>query len=312
MRDNGSDFDSNDFINGVDDLFEEPIIEEKGKKSRGSKKKSINRGDKAPKRSLAPFRFGIIASVFVFVFALLFVGGEGGKYVVVTKFPIAPLTTISKDNVEAVLLPEEAFVEGAFVASNAEEALEKALQEVTGESLYPIGVKTQITAEMFSKLTNGSGGVLAAGERIISISADIANAANGKLKPGDRVDVISAVANGNGLVLISNIAQNVPIISIGVSEQQIKNLAESQIGENISKSPEEILPANPLPGIYVLKIKEELVTKILAADAGQKLGSGKVYLVYRGVDDSEVSQGTTDLLTVLCENPINARYACAG
>jgi hypothetical protein len=102
MRDNGSDFDSNDFINGVDDLFEEPIIEEKGKKSRGSKKKSINRGDKAPKRSLAPFRFGIIASVFVFVFALLFVGGEGGKYVVVTKFPIAPLTTLSKDNVEAV------------------------------------------------------------------------------------------------------------------------------------------------------------------------------------------------------------------
>jgi Flp pilus assembly protein CpaB len=313
MRNNGSDFDSDEFINGVDDLFDEPVIEEKSKKGKGRKGRSSKRGDSAPKRSLAPFRFGIIASILVFLFALIFMGGESGKYVVVTKYPLTPLSKITPENIEAISLPENALVKGAISAASADEAVEKALKEITGDSLYPIGAKTQITSEMFSVLTKDGGGYLNPGERIISISADIANAANGNLRPGDIVDIVSAVANGNGLVLVSTIAQSIPIVSVGVSEQQIKNVADSQIGENKLKTPAELLPTNPLPGIYVLKVKEDIVTRILAADAGQKLGSAKVYLVYKGSDTSSITGvGTVDLLSILCENPANSRFACTS
>ena len=73
---------------------------------------------------------------------------------------------------------------------------------------------------------------------------------------------------------------NVPVVSVTVSEDRYNAVADAQSGDKNVRAA-DVLPGDPVPGTYVVRISADQVGKIIAADSG-----GKIYLAYR-TDDAE-------------------------
>lgn len=290
----------------------DPKAAKPGRMRRG-KKTAIARGDKPPTRTLTPYRLGIIVFVVFGLAVFGLMGSSPKQYVAIAKSPVPALGTLSLSVVDAVAVTDEALVPGAFKAKTKDEAIKLALKTLTGAAQYPIPAKSQLTAEMFADVSLGLGYGLSPSERLVSISASVSGAITGKLRAGDRVDVVFASTNGQGGILTSVVASDILIVATSAAEQTLKNVADKQVGENKDTAAADLLPTQPLPGIYVLRTPAELVTVLATVDAASAFGSGKLYLVYRAPGATgQADLGATDLTSIQCTDPGTARYACAS
>lgn len=214
--------------------------------------------------------FALIAGVVV-VFMLT--DEPAHEYVVRTTSDVPAGTALTAGLLEATPLPNDAIEPNAFSASTGEEALEEALAELEGTvTQFPLPAKSQIRTDQFGfQTTLGAG--LAPNERLVSIRATVSTAVAGGLSVGDRVDIFGAT-DGRARI----VAYDVPIMSITVSEDGYNSVADQQAADPELR-PEEALPSDPVPGIYVVKVPAEILPTIINWNE-----SASLYLAYRGSD----------------------------
>lgn len=230
--------------------------------------------------------------LFAGIFALLaggavvwYLGGSGGtQYVVRSASDIAAGTPISRELLEAAELPADALEPDSFTADSAEGALDKAMEELDGVvSQYPLAKKSQLREGQFG-LQATLGAEMDPSERLVSIQASVGTSVAGALSAGDRVDIIGAA---DGLTRV--VAYNVPIMSITVSEEQYNSVADQQSADKDVKAG-DILPGNPVPGIYVLKLPAAAVPGVLNWNE-----SATLYLSYRAPNSIDVEMSDSTL-----------------
>jgi len=209
---------------------------------------------------------------------------NSGTYVVVAKQPINAGTVLTPDLVQAIKLPPDAIVDGAITSNSADGAVQTATQDFSGGNI----ITNQLIPQNGQLSTNTFGPGLAlatqlpAGERLVSTSAKVANSVAGKLKPGDRVDVVATVDGTTGII-----ARNVPVVAYTASESQINQAANQQSGSDKNKSPDSLLPGEPIPGIYVLQVPTADAIKIVAARE-----TGDINLLYLGPNATDAPAGS--------------------
>jgi Flp pilus assembly protein CpaB len=247
------------------------------KNKKGKKDTDAKNGKGTPtNRSGRTFKIMAGAAVAVFAGAMLFLNTpEASVYVVKAKGNIGALATVDQAQLEAVKVTPEGLEAGAVTADSAEKALAEAVKVINGRTTqYPIFSGAQLHQEMFSKTEVQLDSSLQADERLFSVNATVSGAVAGTIKPGDHVDVVAVTTNGDSAATV--VAYDVTVAAVTVSEQQINSVAGSQTGEGKDQNPQDLLPGNPIPGIYTLRIKQDQMTTLAAADGGTDL-----YLAYR-------------------------------
>lgn len=255
----------------------------------------------------------LIAAGFAIVIAvaalLLLAPKSSGTYVIEASRDIPALSPISVEMVKAVSVPQDSIVADAIQAADATEALALATEQfkTNPRVKYPIKTNQQITASDFgadlaldAPLTNG--------ERLISISASVANGVAGQLTAGDSVDIIGTVDDASNVKVTGLLASNVPIVSVTVAENQIEQAGSKQTQGTGATTAAEALPANPIaPGIYVLRVSAEDATNIAAVQAG-----GKLTLLYRNSDSQDLKPELLSGVQALCKVNADSASCLAG
>lgn len=219
----------------------------------------------------------LIAGLFALLVAaaavLIYTSATKGTYAVIAKNPINAGTVLNVDMVTAVKTPDDLLVSGAITGNSEQDALTKAKDTFTGQA-----VTNQIIPQngQLSTSTFGPGLALStqlpAGQRLVSVAAKVSRAAGGKLKPGDKVDVVATVDGRTGVI-----ARNATIVSYTVSQDQFDQAANQQSGSDKNAKPDNLLPGEPIPGIYVLAVPTAEAVKVNAARE-----TGEVNLLYLG------------------------------
>jgi Flp pilus assembly protein CpaB len=254
-----------------------------------SKRKAPTRRVLGLQRSLAVG----LAVVTIAVFALAGLGTtEDDAFVIRAAVSVAELNEITADMVEIVPVSSRFVEEGALAASDRA-TLETQAAGLLGQiARYPIARGQQLRPGMFSGPT-GELVSLGADERLVSIPASLANAVAGTLRPGDRVDVI-AVERREGIAGV--IATNIEIVSIRLDADQLYNLSGEQTGPGGREiRPDELQPAEPIPGMYTLRVPVELMPLIAVASA-----MGELHLFYRGTGSTDLAPASVSLAEHLC------------
>lgn len=220
----------------------------------------------------------VFALVFALVAGVLLLtitsGGKGDQvWVVRASEPIPALSPVSAEQLEYVQLSESVVEEGA-VSADSEEAIRKEVARIleNARTRYPIARNQQLREAYLTREV--SIGALASDERLISVEATPAAAVAATLKPGDRVDVIGYDSQSN---IAGVVATDVTIVSVSVSNTGFTSAATEQTNsEGRERSPNELLPGDPIPGTYVLRVRTFEVAPITVA-----AGGGEVFLAYR-------------------------------
>lgn len=239
-------------------------------------RKKVVKDEKPPTKRLINRQIGI-AAIFALlaglVVAYLVTAESDTVFVVRTQSDITAGTSLSGSLLEAAELPAEAVEPNTYTAASAQEALDAALDDLDGTvTQFPLPAKAQIRSDQFGLQAN-LGQELDPTERLVSIQASVGTSVAGALSPGDRVDIIGATDGWTRVV-----AYDVPIVSITVSEDRYNSVADRQSTDK-DVNPDELLPGNPVPGIYVLRLPAELVPSVVNWNE-----SATLYLIYRGAD----------------------------
>lgn len=259
----------------------------KSRRERGSKSKDSGEGKPVTRRLIS--RQVAVAGVFALVAGLavthFLTEGDETQMVVRTKSDVSAGTAITGSLLEAAPLPAEAVEPNAFTGATAEEALDKALDELEGVvTQYPLASKTQLRADQFGIEAN-LGEDLGPTERLLSIRASVSSAVAGGLSVGNRVDIVGAT---DGVTRV--VAYNVPIVAITVSEDRYNSVADAQTTDREVK-PQEVLPGDPVPGIYVVRVPAEIVPALVNWNE-----SATLHLIYRGADSQDVLSDPNSLM----------------
>lgn len=196
---------------------------------------------------------------------------------------------------EVVAVPIEALEDGAIVGISAEQVLARAngtemnkdgqdVSVVGRRPLYPVVAGQTVRPEAFSRTDVSYAREIKPNERLVSISASASTALGGALVVGERVDVVVAF-DGNASVA----AQDVEIVGISADESAFRNAQQRQNsagGEALS--PGDVLPSDPIPGIYTMAVPSDVALALVAADASN---GASIYLVGRA--DVSLDLGST-------------------
>jgi Flp pilus assembly protein CpaB len=231
----------------------------------------------------------------VLVAGLVFVATTSSTketYVVRVNDEIQALSAITPNQIEAVSMPDYAIEPGAISAPTAKEALDAALELIKNgrmRQFTPSGRQLR-TADISPEGQLRE--PLAADERLVSIEASVASAIGGQLQAGDRVDIvalasISTAGDEQNLAdfeqregrIARQILSDVEIVNVLPGAQAFDSAAQQQTGPDSGRTPGEILPANPVPGIYVLR-----VTYDEAVVLGLVNGEADLFLTLRGAE----------------------------
>lgn len=238
---------------------------------------------------------GLLA--FVVIFTSTSVSG-GDTYVLRAKRAIPAMGELSADMFEAVAVEEGDLVEGAVTGDSEKDALEGA--ELEGRvAQYPISKGAQLTEAMFTVEAQLSAD-LDPQQRLVSIDAEVSTAVAGALRPGDHVDIWAASPQQN---LAQLVITDVEIAAIQIPEDQFSALYQQQVssaGDGDDKSPTEVLPTKPIPGMYTLKLNQSLIGRLAILDADRDVS---LYLVYRGQDAESIAPTPIDMGTAFCAYP---------
>lgn len=219
-----------------------------------------------------------------------------GLYVARAEISLSEMTQLDMAMVRVEPVPEQ-FLERGAISGGSIEAVEGMLEEIYGQvTRVPVGEGQQLRSEMFTgaerQLTP-----LRPSERLISMPAGVANAVGGALRPGDRVDVV-VVDRREGIA--GTVAVDIEVVAVRLSAEQIAGLSAEQTGpEGRELRPEQLQPAQPIPGLYTLRVPGELVPVLASAST-----EGVVHLVYRGVGGDEVTPAAAALLEAICRTTI--------
>ena len=256
-----------------------------------SKAKSGSNDKPVTKRAVSLNRR--IALIFAVVMALLVVlvltQSAPTSYVLVVSKQIQPLTSLSTDNVSIVKVDNKAIENGALTSSDA--GALKAIFNSTFNS-------KKVNVQMFKNQQLHKEYIapdLLVDEQLISLSVKSGDAVVGKINAGDFVDVWAGISNGP----VSLVASNIQVYSLGLSQEQLDSLSNTIVSKPDSQK-SALLPGNPIPGSYVLKIKTFDVLKFLAISNSTSSG-GRVFVTLRSPDaTSTIVNGPTDAHTVIC------------
>lgn len=244
-----------------------------------------------------------LAIVLALIAAALVWGSLGAPepettYVLRTAAPIPALSIVSADNLEAVALPDAAIEDGAITGATADEAFaaaETLLSTSRLRTALPAG--RQLHTDDFTADATVAGS-LAPGERLVSIRAGVHDAVGGQIRTGDHIDVIGVIDVENNPVA-NVIAHDLEVVSILPDESQFQSAAQQQVvGGDIDKTPSELLPGDPIPGIYV--VKADVTQAVILGMANDK---ATLYLVLRGGDAIDQEPGSVSLNDVIVGTP---------
>lgn len=252
-------------------------------------------------KSKSSTRISLVAMLVAVLVAFLVVfvasGGEDGKWVLVARQSIAARSTLDVDLFEARMLPEEAIVAGAVTADSVEE-LAKAADEAGIDGAvaqYPLPKDGQFSVNLISTETELAR-PLGENERLISVPAGFAAGVAGTVKVGDRVDLYAVGDSSNPVANL--VISDVEVAGVSLPEDQISALYQAQVSAAESgeeKSPSELLPGDPIPGVFTLRVPVDQVATVAVAAEHAEL-----VLAYRGANASQTDHDPVDLYAVLC------------
>jgi Flp pilus assembly protein CpaB len=290
-----------------------PPQPKKGRKVRKAKAPKADRGRRAAKvsdtdpvtrQSNRALRAGVVTALVFGVLAMLVLSApQETDLVVRASEDISAYAVVSVDQFQITALPPAAIEEGAISGKDRDELVAQ-LEALIAESQTRelIRKDSQIHPSMFST-TIDLNVPLAPGERLVSIEADITDAVNGSISPGDRVDIIAVDRDGTASVILSD----VEVIHVSLSSRQFDEIASSQTGERRGSAAGELVPARPLPGSYVLRINGSDATVLLSA-----ADQARLWLLWRDPSDTGLLFAPTlTLPEALCAWDPGA-LACAG
>lgn len=271
----------------------------RGRKATG---RPVDAAKATPKAGKNMGVMAVIAAVAALLIAVLFLGRttpEPSSYVVYSKTAIGSGVQATTESIMVISLPANRAPDSAVKASTETEAINLANELIIGKrAVYPIYPQQPLQVEMFTtktlELSADQNNPLTANERLISISASAATSLAGNLQVGDIVDVV-AVTEGVAL----SVADGVEIVAVSVSGSALRSAAQAQLSADGSDlSAAEILPSDPIPGVYTLRVDASVALDVIAADA-----SSQVYLVGRTADAVNL-EGVVSAITKTCaENP---------
>lgn len=259
-----------------------------------SGKRGKKKNEKAPTKRVVNRQF-VIALIFAVVAALAIWFVTNGtapasKFVVTAKGPIGTNTAVTANLLQAVPMPDNLVQPGSVSDADAATALKKAADALKNvRSQFPITANEQIIPEQFGIAVN-LGTPLGADERLVSFRATVGATVAGSIKPGDRVDMYATAGDVAGPLVI-----NVPVVSVTVSEERYNSVADQQSGGDKNARAADLLPGDPVPGTYVVRLKADQVGKVIAADA-----TGKIYLAYRAANATDDAQSPTSAKDAIC------------
>jgi Flp pilus assembly protein CpaB len=268
----------------------------KAKKQRVKKdKRQRNTGRVAGKRNAL-----IAAALAVVVLvAVLTTGSSEPKttWVLRARVSINSLEQVQEGMLEAIQLPPEA-VEPQAISGDSSEAVLAAATGTDSDAAvvgsfptFPIRQGQQVSFEMFADdgRTNLN---LQAEERLVSISASATSSVAGVLRAGDRVDVVAVNGPERSAGVV---ASDIEIVSVQVAGNQLNNAASRQASEaGRELSPEDLLPRDPIPGVYVVRTDVQTAAALAIADTTSPL-----YLLYRAPNALTTPVGEVLLSTVI-------------
>ncbi|MFG0334443.1 MAG: RcpC/CpaB family pilus assembly protein [Maioricimonas sp. JB049] len=247
-----------------------------------AKKKGRSRSRSAKRRDLKiPLIFALVLAVLAF--GILMVGGQDSVstddlYVVRATGNITAFHELNEDDLEAVPMEPELFevavtdLEGVtttesrldrvFAGATAEEALAAVQLELGKTTLQPIHAGEVVYVEDLT-LTSRYADVVSlnADQQLISVEALPAKAVAGEIKPGERVDVF-AVDTDNGLA--TRMLEDVTVVSVNLAESALEGLYSTQT-QDPGLDTDTLLPADPYPGIYTLRVHTDDALKFTLA-----------------------------------------------
>jgi len=255
-------------MGGVDPLAAK--TKSKSKKSKGrTPKRTPERA--ATKRVVGTQRLLAFLAAAAAALALLVSVGpkSSGTYEVRVNANVGALTSISQSQLIATPVSGTTMVNGAFTAHSAAAAISKAMSYAQNKT-----VAVQLTAnqELSTHDFSANSGVVLGGGQLVSLDATVAGAVGGTLNVNDQVDVIGTVNNAP-----ATLAAGATIVSIMASQDQYNSAAQAQTS-NRTANPNDLLPSQPVPGIYILKVTPS-EAKAIAAVQGSASASG-LALVY--------------------------------
>lgn len=238
-------------------------------------------------------RMALVAAV-VLALAVGFIalGSQSpGNFVVRVTEPIAAGDTINPDlHLEAVAVTDDMIEVGAYVGQTEAAALELAREDIAGaRAQYPIPARSQLNKNDFN-VEVALATPLKGNERLVSITASVASAVAGKIKTGDRVDIVASSNDVAGVILT-----DIEVVAVTASESQFQAVSNQQTGEDRNANPEDLLPGQPVPGIYTLRVAAVDVGKVVAIN-----DAAKVTLVYRPAGGGDTPTAATSVLDVIC------------
>ncbi len=176
--------------------------------------------------------------------------------------------------ITAVVVPKSMLLANGFTGSTQAAAIDAAVKGIPAgsQTIGAIPAGTPVLASQFATAlvpaaTLGS-------DQLISLTAQVQNALGGSLQVGNYVDVYVSTGGQPGSPA-TLIASNVQIIAIHASVDQYSNIASQQSSDR-TLNPTDVLPTNPVPGIYILQVTPQVAAKVANAQGG----GGSFYLAY--------------------------------
>lgn len=265
-----------------------PTITQGKKKGRRSRRG----GDAAPKRSTSSFGwlFLVFAAAVGLLAVVITASPEQKTYVVKAKDAIAPLVSVEETQFEIVGVPTEAVEPEVISGASAEEA-GKALTDALIDKwfVYPVGKGQQIRSSMLAD-TGTLDTPLAADERLVSITVNVARAVSGSVRAGNLVDIY--VSDNNGLTGV--LGQGVEVVAVSLQPEQFESAAKQQFDQP-DKNLSDFIPEQPVGGTYVLRVKAADVGRYVSADA-----AGTITMSLHGGEADRFTPAPTDLIQTIC------------
>lgn len=244
------------------------------------------------------YLIGTLAAVTVaFLVVLVGSGDGGGRWVLVARQSIAARSSLDVDLFEPRQLAEDAIVAGAITADDKDKLLEAAKKAGLDGAVaqYPLPKGGQFSENLISVETDLAR-PLGPDERLISVPGSFASTLAGTLKVGDRVDLYAVGQDSDPVANL--VLSDVEVVGVSLPEDQVSSLYQAQLSAAESgqeKTPSELLPATPIPGVFTLRVPVSRVSAIVVAAK-----HADIVLTYRGADASATPMSPTDLFSVLC------------
>jgi Flp pilus assembly protein CpaB len=242
-------------------------------------------------------RLALVAAVVLAIlgFFALSSSTAPSAYVARTTNAIAAQTAMAETQFEVVAVDETFIEKGAIAGSDPEQVRAAAIDLITsGRTVVALPAGRQLHPTDFSAVPVGANG-LDADERIVAVPASVVAAAGGTIRAGDRVDVFGTVRDG-ATTLAGVVLVDVEVVAILPGAERLESASANQSDPaNLDKTTGELLPAQPIPGIYLLRVPAADVARVFSVAEG-----GRVYLSLRAGDADGTVPVSAEVISVLC------------